>query len=53
VTTFLLAIVIVLAAMAMLGVGVILGRKRPLKGSCHGTPGEAGRCDVCQCSDDR
>ena len=52
-TTFLLATVLVFAAAGMLGVGVILGRERPLKGSCHSTSGERGSCDVCQCSDDR
>lgn len=46
-TTYLLATVLVLAAMAMLGIGVILGRGTPLGGSCRGV-GDSR--DDCRCS---
>jgi hypothetical protein len=48
VTTVLLTTVLVLASMAMLGIGVILGRGKPLKGSCRSV-GEG--CDDCRCGE--
>ncbi|MDP7112839.1 MAG: hypothetical protein QGH45_12795 [Myxococcota bacterium] len=46
-TTFLLATVLVLTAMAMLGIGVLLGRDRPLRGSCQSI---GDGCDDCRCA---
>ncbi len=52
-TTFLLALATVGGAMALLSVGVMLGRGRPLKGSCGSIGQETAAgdsCDGCSCT---
>lgn len=48
-TTFLLTTILVSVAAAMLGIGAILGRDKPLKGSCRGVADGDG-CDACRCA---
>lgn len=50
ITVVLLTIGLVAVAMGMLGIGVLLDSRQPLKGSCRtvGNSG-AGSCDTCQC----
>ncbi len=53
-TTFLLALLVLAAAMTIMAVGVIMGRK-PIAGSCGGLSaiGMKESCDVCGGNDDK
>lgn len=48
--TVLLAIVGFAVLMTFIGIGVLLGKRTPLKGSCSSVDGgEQGACDACTC----